>query len=433
MLIDLKMLIIFCVAALVVCGVAGWKPYWIIGLFMATTIVKSIARAYFPFLASYTYDMWVAGLAFIAVLANYLRTRDLPKLQWNKTLFICFGIMVAVGILLYPLTRAPEYGFKKLLMFGIYTTISLLIPPQFLRSEQNVRQLIKVMLVIGIVASVGTLFFSSKMYGAEDYTRDTFLHTNPLSPSDAAAIASIVVLGFWLIGKRGWWAILIPLFMAGIVVTGSRGAVWGVGACFLLFLYVARSKAFLQALLISPIVLLLLYFAVGFIQDRAGTRFTTESMGQGLEDRFYMIRTTINGWWGNNPMGGGPGDSGYILTGEDEHDYPHNSLVEALCDLGPVGFVCLLIVYWKVLRQLLLLHRQEWRQNPIFVHISIIGGAALYYLLMAFKTGSFYSSFLTWFYFSAFLHCCFRFSSERYLEDMEYDLSYDFPLSDVSK
>jgi len=54
-----------------------------------------------------------------------------------------------------------------------------------------------------------------------------------------------------------------------------------------------------------------------------------------------------------------------------------------------------------------------------------IGGAAFYYLLMSFKTGSFYASFLMWFYFSAFLHCTLRFTPSEYSEVQYQYLAWD--------
>jgi len=305
------MLIILFAAVIALVGVTFWKPHWIIGLFIATTMIKGVLQGTFPFLVSYTYNFVVAGLAFVAILVNYARTRDIPRIRWSKPLFICYLVLVILTVALYPMTRAPQAGLKKLLMFTCYVWIPLIIPPLFLRTEDNIRQLVRMMLTLGVIASIGTIFFSSKMYGAEDYTRDTFLHGNPLAPSDAAAIACVVVLSFWLIGKRILWTIFIPLFALGILVTGSRGAIIGIAACFLLFLYAARNKAFLRALIFAPIVCTVLYIAIGAMQDRIGSRFSMESAGSGFQDRIDIIHVTVGGWMRYRPItGGGVGEIG---------------------------------------------------------------------------------------------------------------------------
>jgi len=144
-----------------------------------------------------------------------------------------------------------------------------------------------------------------------------------------------------------------------------------------------------------------------------------------IQGRFDMVKVALECWRDGDFIGSGPGSFGYAMYGIDNSVYPHNLLVEALCELGPLGFICLLIVFFHVLKKILLLNRRQWRESPIFIQISILGAAALYYILLSFKTGSIYGSFLLWFYFSAFLHSSRRFMPSEFSDVQHQHLSCD--------
>lgn len=393
-------------------------PWMGLVLVLTVPIVKGYLRGYFPFLVSFTYDMSAMIYAYLGIIINYYQTRYEPRhfASWGKTSISVFYTMLVLCIMSYTLSRSGYIAYKKFLIFAIHVHMAVWLPILYMRTEKNVRQFINTVLGIGLFCTVALFLFPIQRE-AEGYGRLSVFGANPLAPTFFAASA-IIILWSGVMNKtaKRWMMWAIPLIFIGIVATGQRAPV--IFAVFVVLAMTFRSGGWQSVkgaiwLLLSAVIIIILFSVFQeFLASGIG-RF--QALKVSAEESRIKVPMMVLQDWLQRPgawlLGGGIGDTHFVIArgNPDSLGYPHNWLIEALVELGPVGFVAVGWLLLAVLRRCWSL-KKNLAYYPLSMHPMLwaLGGIALMSWLDTFKTGSWGGSYTRWIMFSAFLHVTTR-------------------------
>lgn len=402
-------IIVIGLAVTVVLAIICFKwPFIGIALFLITPIVKVNLRAVFPFLAGYSYDIYVAFLAYIGALSVMIRKHKSHRVKYNGYALACVAVLIILAWVTYVRSRAPEAGWKKLLMLSIYVPISVVLPIMYIRTYQQVRTLGKTIAFMGLAAILLLTVIGGGQLETVGASRQTLGYANPLGPANISALGMIAIICYAVIGKnkKAWIAIAFfaPLGLFATIASGTRGAVYGVILAMLAIMYIGKSKKLLYYVFLVPFGLLLFYVMLSQVSSVIQDRFSAESVSDSFHVRMYMVKVSLESWReGHIFLGNGLGDTAYALEGEDVYAYPHNHPVEVLAELGICGLFALLFLYFLVFKRIVFLRWNITRMPSHGAEVAILAGGVVYYLLVSFKSSTFAGWFNGWFLLSAFV------------------------------
>lgn len=197
----------------------------------------------------------------------------------------------------------------------------------------------------------------------------------------ATYIGTAIILVFFL--QRN----LLLLFglMALLVMTGARGPLIFLILCFALWAFmsgkiVIRAKLILFMLCVGVSVFALgVYFELPIFERfifRFGLLFE-QGGGDSVMARVLYLKQAFDGIEHAPWLGNGVGSFGFLTTGVDFKEYPHNILLEAWYDLGILGLLAftLLFIYVNVSA----IHKKNW---ALFVLVN-------FFLFNALKSSSY--------------------------------------------
>ncbi len=387
-----------------------YLPSLFVSMFLAYPLFKMLLRAYFPPLSQgYTVDIAVALLATIGAFAHWWKYRH--GSIWGsapKRLFLIYGLFLLLMIVTYPMTNAPDSGAKKILIFGVMTPFCILIPALYLQRLQDINRLLLFLLGWGGVASIMTLFFGVNLVEDTGAVRISAGYASSILVTAIVAYGAIAALSN--LAKINKLPLLyIPVAMLVFIYTGTRGPVVMLIVPILYVLFVMRLKRIWLPMMLFPLLAGLLLYLIKSTDVSSGmVRF--ETMGEGVSDRWVMIKTVLSqSTILDLIIGSGIGNTGYILRGFDEWASPHNSIVEMWVELGLLGLTLILWLFgWVAVSAFKL--RNECRDLlKHYMPVVVMAGLALYGILESLKMRSFITSFDTWFFISAALVCRQRF------------------------
>jgi O-antigen ligase len=146
-----------------------------------------------------------------------------------------------------------------------------------------------------------------------------------------------------------FFSIVLALMLLGIILTGSRGSMLGVGAIFIVYFFSTKKKfAFVTIAIIFGIILL------PFIPDFYMQRWETsiETGGTGRTSIWYAGLMVAKKYWLI-----GAGLNNFPLAFNEFADYatatksrfrdPHNTYMSILSELGIVGFILAIFGVWR--------------------------------------------------------------------------------------
>lgn len=244
----------------------------------------------------------------------------------------------------------------KPLTFVLY---ALLVSVAVARSQRPERfitpMLVSVALMAGVVLIYTAMSGVSISSLAGTYARHFFsalgMHANDLGRLYAVAYA--LLLFVWdrtpTIGMKTLCIVAMGVVVLALLLTFSRGAFLGFILVNLIYLFSRRSrKTLLLALVLIPVGL---YFTPGAVWDRVtmGWGDTSNTVSAGRVDEIWgpLLPELWNSpIWGNG-LGAVMWAKPMVLGLMPSVGHPHNAYLEALYDVGVVGFV-LLCAYWVV-------------------------------------------------------------------------------------
>src|SRR5579884_1704510 len=312
-------------------------------------------------------------------------------LPWEHTAFIR-DLLLAVGILTWGVERyilkkdrvfISKHLEKYILFYVAAVLISVFFSEAPIASVRSFRSgLSKFLLIFALVVRVyqepgsvrrllyGLIGSSTlvKVYGLVGYlfhwraaiepgglATGPFNHHNPLGQYLALHIVVLLALFLWEQRNlfRLLWGILIPLHLALLLFSQSRGALVGV--------LIAGGVLFIlqrQARVIIAFSLILFTLGWGFNQDRLFNRFRTiaqpETYETGIASRDRIWSETLV-WIGESPwIGHGYGGTPFSIMSRSrsriEFDVPHthNLFLQVFFESGVLGLSAFVLLFFRI-------------------------------------------------------------------------------------
>lgn len=347
-------------------------------------------------------------LVALAIMYNYVKTgtrlRDIISIP--LVIYLLLAAFLLFGLLY---TSSPKYGSEKTLKFGTIVFVMFLGPMVLGRRLKEIKLIIWIIFILGIVYAIGTIVNPEAL----GFRRATFLEIGPLTTAGTTAMAAIIAFCFAItpytsrtlkIGS----ILLMPLLLAAIVVTGSRGPFFGLWLCVLGALVLYRKHApKIWSLVVVAATIFAIYLV--FIKLPWGT---TYRIGRIVKDRYEFgevasVRTEMFSWvWKNarrHPfIGHGTGAYAFDRNSVDVGDWPHNIILELLYEGGLVGALLLIsflwLIFWRWRQATRLIHLYEPHMPIEMLQIIHIAGLLfLFNLLQAMKSFDIVGNRLTFF------------------------------------
>jgi O-antigen ligase len=399
-------------ACVLLLGVVTVWPVIGVLLFLLNFLLKAQLKI-LDLAPGYLLDFVLGGLGLYGAIMAYARTqRYWPQgRKWAKGFILIFLILFMLFIALYPFTRAPHVANRKL-TWMLFSLGCVIIPALYLQTLKQLSQLITGYCLLAIPLCIISLKTGPTSGSAE---RLTFLMSNPLIIANFAGVASCLVLASAAYSKtitRKIWLLSLPLFAAVIFRSGSRGSLIAVPLAFLLLGMMMGLKSAIKSFLLLGGAGAGVFFIVLQGVDWFATRFSSEAMKSGMITRFDLWTRTLSGSFKYLPLiGGGPGDSTYILTGQDiwEGIFPHNPFIEVFSELGLVGLVLMLLIVWMVLKSIWSMRTIPKTSRQSYKGLYLLAAVSIYLLVMSMKSANYAGWFEGYFWFSIFLHAHVRF------------------------
>jgi O-antigen ligase len=256
-------------------------------------------------------------------------------------------------------TNAFGYVRDMLLKPWTFVLYALLVSVAVSRSRQPERFIIPMLISVALMAGVVLIF--TAMAGvsisslAGTYARHFFsalgMHANDLGRLYVVAYAMLLFVwdrspGF---GMKALCIAAMGVVTLALLLTFSRGAFLGFILVNLIYLWSRRNqKTLILALVLIPVGL---YFTPGAVWDRVtmGWGESNNTVSAGRVDEIWgpLLPELWNSpIWGNG-LGAVMWAKPMVLGLMPAVGHPHNAYLEALYDVGVVGFV-LLMAYWIV-------------------------------------------------------------------------------------
>jgi O-antigen ligase len=396
------MLTVLVAVAIVVLIIATLRyPPLSLALYFTTTFVKATLMYKFAFFRIVDYTVLCAILVLVAMAYSFIksrgRMRDILSIPVGLYLLLAFILILATTY-----TSAPNYGFMKSSRFATLGLIAFSAPIFFSRQMKNVNLMIWILLVCGVVLSVGTLVapHAAVIRGSAE-TRASFLEASTLATASKIAWSVIIFFVFLIMKNTSFRLriislIMIPMMIAGMVVTGSRGPFLGIILTFLIAMIVCgRQASKVWQPVVIGVVAVAFIASFALLSEQLTSRIANMWKGK-YEFRQATISRTVLFTWAvdhisERPvLGHGTGAWAVDWGGMDERRYPHNIVLEVLYEEGLIGlFVVLLFlgVIFRRWRQASRLIYQYDLDTTLYRYVHIGGLLFLFSLTQAMKSG----------------------------------------------
>jgi O-Antigen ligase len=272
----------------------------------------------------------------------------------NKIMFYFFVFLVYIIVSWGWITPATEYGGQKL-QEVLASIILAFMPVLLLHDYIEVKKYYKCLLAMNLIILTMTVFVND----FSSYSMDTRLTMNGINPIWIARfVGEIIILLLFLIDKKRMLLfkyVLIGLLTIVILLTGSKGPLLSLIIAILLVNIMCLKKyIYLHDVLKGYFKLLLLLLSIFlFVKevvlklislDYLKERFIIENSeaSYGNYSRAHLFKMAFE-YFVNHPLfGNGIGSFGYLYSGHDIREYPHNVILEVMSELGILGLILLL-------------------------------------------------------------------------------------------
>ncbi len=364
--------ILVAVVALIILSIAIFKyPMLSLALFIMAGQLKAYLRFKFGFFRVVDVTVLFAILVLIAMTYSFVKSGG----RWRDiiSLPLCVYLLLA-GILLLGVayTSAPHYGLEKSSRFATLGLIAFLAPVFFAHSMKDIRMMIWILVVIGIIFTVGTIIAPHAAVLREGGTRGGFMETDPLATAVQIGTAAIIVFVFTImawtsLGLRILSLVMIPAMVIAMVITGSRGPFLGLVFTWLVAVLICRrgiSKGWAPLVIAAIFVVMVVSF--GRLPQEITMRIanmwrSSYDARKSASSRTRLFELTIEESSEHLIFGHGTGAWAVDRGGQDVREYPHNIILELLYEQGLAGVIVLSLFLWLIFRR--------WRKASKFVHL----------------------------------------------------------------
>ena len=305
------------------------------------------------------YLMCVALGSLVLGIPFFLQKNILRPLAVMATLVVLFVLWYLIG---------PRHGYStnKLINVSVFGFVTLLGMKYII--ERNDIQYARIAQLLGLISityiCIGIdIFQTSRPYGILDfaYIRDSYMQIVNAGlelPFTYHSIGVTAMIGIAYLACRQkmqmnifWVAQSVLFLLILVVISQARQALLGTIILIVTRLLLQKSSLAIRVLMASGIIVFAIWGIASLSKD--STAYETSSHGSSVEevvnrdydDAYEMIITNL---------AVGTGFGGYSRTGERE--YPHNILLELLCEMGIIGtFLVIIVTCIPILHQ-----RKRW-------------------------------------------------------------------------
>lgn len=398
------------VLAMIVCV---W-PLVGVPLFLSTTLTKGALATFHPVMqgtVGYAYDLWALGVMYLGGIVLALRNRP-GKMRFSVSV-VLGGLFVGAGLLAsLPMSRSPDYGVKKLLIYFGYALPCLIAPMVIMRTPQIASRVAAWAFWVGVATAVALVFVgtSESSWGA----RLTVFGASPLAVAAVLGNAIICLTVWWFVRGQhlayhnAAWLGAIPGLAVPLVLTGSRGEVFATALVSGVVAIAFGRKRIHWMMPLAVFLVASVWLATDMFTPEATTARLTR-IDEGIESRISLTATTIEGIVASPIVGNGAGDSAYQIGGADAEVYPHSVILEVANEAGVVVATVFGLIFIVGLRSAVRTARCSSVGSDCQLGAVCFAALLTFSLILSFKTSSYAGSSLLYFW----TGCCYAIGQMR--------------------
>lgn len=357
-----------------------------LALYFTTNFVKGSLMMNFSIFQRIDYTVLCA--VFVLIMMGYSLIKHRGQM---KDIFglptVLYLLFATVLIFATTYTSAPQYGFEKSSRFITLGLIAFLAPLIFGKQLKDVKLIIWILLFTGVILSIGTMLAPHAAVirkGAE--TRASFLEASTLATAGKIAWSIIIFFVYLIIKNTSFRVriislVMVPLMIAGMLMTGSRGPLIGLILVLPIAMVICRryaSKTWRPVVIAVIVISFMVSFAT--LSEQLTRRISNMwasgyDAKQSTTSRTYMWSWTFPRCFDRPVLGHGTGAYSVDSDGVDARLYPHNMFLEVFYEEGVVGLFVLSIFLWVIF--------QRWRQASALIYQYGLGMDLYMYLHIA--------------------------------------------------
>jgi len=262
--------------------------------------------------------------------------------------FLFFAAVIGAS---YVYSTAPQSGGTELARFFFIGGLLFFAPLYLIRSEKHFRQFAQAFIILGLMQSFA-LFLRVRSVGSSEDVDVTKIGAGWLI---GTAIMFVIFFKFIESDKARKLAmgLCLPILVAGLITSASRGAVFATGVAFVctsLILRRSRNKLMLAG--VGVLILLCAATSLYFLRDMGNGKYRGKvdelvmlSHGRdtsgSAEKRLEFYRAALREIPEHPILGIGLGSWSTYYYGRDERAYPHDLFLEVAVEQGLVGLLAL--------------------------------------------------------------------------------------------
>ncbi|MBI5745629.1 MAG: O-antigen ligase family protein [Nitrospirae bacterium] len=275
-------------------------------------------------------------------------------------------------------TVNPFNGHQKILIL-LNGIILYLLVQALSKDEEDLKRIIKIMVVSGIAASLYGIY---QRFSGIDRIFSTFQNVNAF----AGFLIILIPLSFYLalfskerITKL-WSGTSFLLFLSAFILTLSKGGMLTlILLSIIIMIYIAYNKIEKRYILILPPILALIFVYLLI-------RYSEINIIDSIKDRFEYWRITARIIVDHPIIGAGLG--GYAAMAQEYQAgsvysrYAHNNYLQIFAELGVFGFITYVwLVLNPILRGFSIIRKDRSKQHKVFFLMAAIGGFLIHTLI----------------------------------------------------
>jgi len=413
---------------------AIFRPWLAFVLIIAFPVIEQALQGYFPILISYLtlFNYLIAGLVATTLALQFVRVPNLLKGCFNP---VAKSIILVQAMSFASLLWTPDFatGYEYTVNRIPYTLLYMIMAPLLLTSLDDFRRIRVPLMILSCLALFAILIGpSTSFYGYRLMLNYTL--TERANAGAFGDLGVLVLIVAALTTQSGVGRLVMPFqFFCGSfgfgmgLLSGARGQVlFGMVVAFLFIPVARRIKSTFGFLGIgigsAALVGLLVLAAQLFITSDTQERWSLASFTDGFQLRFIIVSEAMKPWL-QNPLSWmfGRGAGAFSTTGMVD-TYPHNYIVEAITELGLVGFIFYMMVLYFTAKAGIGLFRRYRDDGIMRSPVAILCAFAVFYFAISLKQGTVHDPGLFWVWYLVIARLHAREADEPDWEAAEPDL-----------
>jgi len=363
-------------------------------LLSLTAIVKGALIENYPVFQTLDPTILISIILFIGLGKQLLMGRWNLQTEIRKVIYT-FLIYILILSFSFLYTVSPNYGIEKIARFVVFGVPMFFSPFLLLYTPQDSKRLGRMFIFVTmvlIVVVILRLIYLGITGGFLTYLlRVSVLNANPIQLGRYLSIGATMMFVYML--RKDWkksilYLIIFFIFLLGMVATGSRGPLVSLFIGCIIYALIFEPKNRSKLLIYSTLALISVLLLFFILPESITKRFFDITGGgvlitpRGIK-RVSTVATRLSFWhmsyssWISslklNLFGLGAGGFSNLFIWRDWHWYPHNLFFETLAELGTVGLIILVLLFYYSFKSIRKgLFRQQLTEHSAFWVASMI-------------------------------------------------------------